>query len=631
MCGINGIIYKKNQPDINEILNMNFAVNHRGPDDQGTYKFENLILGHTRLSILDLTSKGKQPMSNDGNYWIVYNGEIYNFKSIKEQLISLGYKFHTKTDTEVILNAYKEWGINSFNKFNGMWSFCILDQKEKKIILCRDRYGVKPCYIYNDNNKIIFSSEIKGIFASNSDIVIDCDKLLLSDKNKEKYFTTNYKNLDILQPGFLYEINIGNTKIKKTRWWNGLKNIPEISINKKNIKEKLKYLLIKSTKARLVSDVKIATSLSGGIDSSIIFSILNGFHHEISHLDLNPIIVDYKNNKTLDAAIEISNFHKRKPVIIKYDQDNMDDLSYKLSTIELSSHFFSQLEIYKEQKNLGYKVSIDGHGADESLGGYINDIEQFSMYFQNSQADLYQAILNLQNETRLSETIKRYGLSPNLKRYNIDISNAIIPKYNNNQYIGHSPDPKALEVPKSLIDDIQELKFYNFPFQVLYLNSCYGHMQWLLNKWDKASMASSVEVRSPFLDWEFFQYALALPAELKIKNGLNKSILRETFGDMIPELVKNNKFKQGLPRVNFSNKEAKLNLIKEVVSQKNFIDTDIWNGKRILKEAESDLDNNKFSDIWKIVNIYLLYEGLMKRKVVINTKNEFQPGYNRLS
>ena len=125
MCGINGIIYKNSNPDIHEVHKMNKAIKHRGPDDEGLYKFENIILGHVRLAILDISKKGKQPMSNDSRYWITYNGEIYNFQELKKQLIDLGHKFYSKTDTEVILSAFKEWGIKSFYKFNGMWSFAI--------------------------------------------------------------------------------------------------------------------------------------------------------------------------------------------------------------------------------------------------------------------------------------------------------------------------------------------------------------------------------------------------------------------------------------------------------------------------------------------------------------------------
>ena len=154
MCGINGIIYKNSSAKIKEIIQMNNCIKHRGPDDDGTMIFENIALGHVRLSIQDLSAKGKQPMSNDGRFWIIYNGEIYNFKELRDELSQLNNIFYSNTDTEVILNAYKKWGVKSFDKFNGMWSFAILDKEKKEIILSRDRYGVKPLYYHCSKDKI---------------------------------------------------------------------------------------------------------------------------------------------------------------------------------------------------------------------------------------------------------------------------------------------------------------------------------------------------------------------------------------------------------------------------------------------------------------------------------------------
>ena len=199
MCGINGIIYKKNIPNLSEIQRMNQAIKHRGPDGEGIFKFENILLGHRRLSILDLSEKGKQPMSNDGRYWITYNGEIYNFLEIKKKLLQLGYKFYSKTDTEVILNAYKEWGKESFKKFNGMWVFAILDTETKQLIISRDRYGVKPCYYYFDDEKFIFSSEIKGIFCSDTEVKLNKNKIFIKAKQLEGFFTTIYNKIEIIQ------------------------------------------------------------------------------------------------------------------------------------------------------------------------------------------------------------------------------------------------------------------------------------------------------------------------------------------------------------------------------------------------------------------------------------------------
>ena len=154
MCGINGIISKNQNLELSEILRMNKVIEHRGPDDFGIIQFNNTILGHVRLSIQDLSLKGRQPMSRDGNEWIIYNGEIYNFREIRNELENKGYKFFSKTDTEVILAAFNHWGEKCLNKFNGMWVFALLDKKKKKIKICRDRYGVKPCYYLNNSESI---------------------------------------------------------------------------------------------------------------------------------------------------------------------------------------------------------------------------------------------------------------------------------------------------------------------------------------------------------------------------------------------------------------------------------------------------------------------------------------------
>ena len=378
MCGINGIVYGNTNPEISEIFQMNKAIKHRGPDDEGVLKFQNTILGHVRLSIQDLSDKGKQPMSNDERYWIIYNGEIYNFKEIKKELQSLGHKFFSKTDTEVILNSYKEWGVKSFDKFNGMWAFAILDKKKSELILSRDRYGVKPCYYYFNKKKFIFSSEIKGIYSSNSDINFDQNKIIYSEKYLEGVSSTNFENVYTVPPGSYFKIDIQKLTISKLRWWYGLKNIPEININFRQSKEKLKDLLFEATNLRLVSDVKISNSLSGGIDSAIIFSILNKLDHN-EKVDLNPFIYQ-GDNITFDQAIDLTKFYNRQSKIINKVETNFINLSDSLSSIEIPQTYFNQLEIYKKQKANNFKISIDGHGADECLGGYSKDLQLFPKY-----------------------------------------------------------------------------------------------------------------------------------------------------------------------------------------------------------------------------------------------------------
>tara|TARA_Y100000590_G_scaffold449261_1_gene587116 strand:+ start:2899 stop:4797 length:1899 start_codon:yes stop_codon:yes gene_type:complete len=632
MCGINGIIYKNSNPDIHEVHKMNKAIKHRGPDDEGLYKFENIILGHVRLAILDISRKGKQPMSNDSRYWITYNGEIYNFQELKKQLIDLGHKFYSKTDTEVILSAFKEWGIKSFYKFNGMWSFAILDTKEKKIILSRDRYGVKPCYYYQDKKKFVFSSEIKGIFASNSEIEIDKNKMVLSSKDLEKSFTTIYQNLDIIPPGCLFAIDLKNNKINKTRWWNGLENLPEINVNIKSNEEKLRELLIHATKERLVSDVKIATSLSGGVDSSIIFSILNNLvkKNNCSNINLNPFIVKYGDNQTIEEAIKLSKHFNKKPIIVNYDEDSYDNFSEKLSSIEISEPYFSQLEVYKSQNENGFKVSIDGHGADESLGGYWKDIQNFALFFQNNLVDLHKAIINILGMNEFNKIVKKLNLMPDIHGFKIDIKNHAEIKFKPSEYIQNKPSNLTHAF---LYEDLKKIEEYEFPLQVLYLNSAFGHLQWLLNKWDKASMASSVEIRSPFMDWRFFQFALALPASIKIKDGQNKSILRNAFKEILPDYIQSKKIKQGLPLIKFRKPEFAYNLIQDTINENDFKNNNIWDSKKIISDFNNEeIRKEKMNKILMVVRTFLMHKGFENRKNKLNKqKNESKISFNKLN
>ena len=251
--------------------------------------------------IINPGSIKERTLSVDGRYWIIFNGEIYNFKTIRQDLEALGYSFYSDTDTEVILNAYKEWGIKSFSKFNGMWCFAILDTKANKLIISRDRYGVKPCYYYFKKNKFIFSSEIKGVLVSNIDVKLDEKKCLRNPKELEGYFTTIYKDIDIVPPGSVLEINLGNFEFSKKRWWKGLDNIPAISPDYYKAREILKEKLLDATRIRLISDAKIALSLSGGIDSSTIFSIINTLSDK-QNVDLNPFVVK-DNNIVFDNVV----------------------------------------------------------------------------------------------------------------------------------------------------------------------------------------------------------------------------------------------------------------------------------------------------------------------------------------
>ena len=624
MCGINGIISSESL-DLTNIYKMNSAIKHRGPDDEGALKYKNVLLGHVRLSIIDLSKNGKQPMSNDGNLWIVFNGEIYNFLELKDELINLNYRFYSNSDTEVILNAYKEWGVKCFDKFNGMWAIALLDKKKDTIIISRDRYGVKPCYISQQNKKIIFSSEIKGILSSGENYEYDLNKISISSRDKEKFLTTEYKNINIIAPGHYYQININDLSIEKKRWWYSFDNISSTNINYSKLKKEFKEKLVQATNIRTIADTKISTSLSGGIDSAVIFSILNSFKNT-SNIELNPFIVKYKGNNTYEEALDLAKNKGRKPIIIEAKEDQTyENLSNILSTLEIINPYSKQIDLYKAQKDHGFKVSIDGHGADESLGGYLNNIVDFATYFQNNLAGSYENIISMYGHNILKDTIKKNGFAENLKKFIVSYDNFIIPAKSDNIYLANA---SGLEPPKELLDDIKELQNYSFEFGSLYLHAAYGHLQWLLTKWDKASMSSSVEIRSPFMDWKFFQFCLCIPSEYKIKNGQSKSILRESFKNDLTDKINSSKLKQGLGKQEIYFDEKFNNFFKIIINENDFKSSNYFDSKKIIDDVNN---GNNLNSVWGIVSRYLLNKGYQNIVQSLNVKNNSEESYNLLN
>jgi len=636
MCGINGIVYKNKKPNKHEIHIMNQAIKHRGPDDEGIMSFENSMLGHVRLSILDLSPKGKQPMTCDERFWITYNGEIYNFKTIREELKRYGHKFFSETDTEVILKAFYEWGEECFKKFNGMWSLAILDTQKKEIIISRDRYGVKPCYYFSNLEKFIFSSEIKGILASSTDIQLDPNKLLIGNKEIEKFFTTRYNNLNILPPGHVLKIDLENFEIFKHRWWRSIDNLPRVDLNYQKSKKIINELLYDSTRIRLISDTKISTSLSGGVDSGIIFSILNKYSDD-NNLNLDPFIFK-DNNNVYENALELCSYYKRKPKIIKDIKYRPDQLSNLFTVLESTSTYFSQIQIYKNQNQNGFKVSIDGHGADECLGGYPRNIVNFIFDYHNSIAGTYQTLNKIAGNEFIKTNVEKYNFVKNITKYDLNLLKLMYPpvSFNINQkkYIENK---KIDLIPEFFLNDLEDLKGFEFGQQFMIAEANYGGLQWLLNKWDKTSMASSVEIRSPFMDWNFFQYALALPTSFKIKNGKNKSILRDSFNNILSPSINNDNRKQGLPSVKNLYNEEYIEYTNKIYSENSFLNSNLWNGKKINKDFQfykKIKDNESIKNLDVFFRLHLMnkgFNGLKENLKKLTDSKRIKDNYNVLN
>ncbi len=363
MCGICGF----NWEDKKLIISMSKIMAHRGPDQNGIYTDSNISLGHKRLSIIDLSEKGKQPMQNeDGSIWIIFNGEIYNYLSIREELKKKGHRFNSNTDTEVIIHAYEEFGTECIKKFNGMFAFAIWDSKNKTIFIARDRIGIKPLFYFYDGKRFIFASEIKSIL-QDTQIKRELDvtglkQLFLYAHNING--NTLLKNIKELLPGQYLIFKDNKINIKKYWYLNTSKNIEEISY------KKLRNLLESAVKRRLISDVALGASLSGGIDSSIIVALMSelgvnpvktftlGVEDYDEDFKMSNIVADYYKTEHLEKSISYKEITKNIPKILWHMES-----PYGRPAVILT--YFTAKEM-KQQMT----VSLVGDGADEISGGY---------------------------------------------------------------------------------------------------------------------------------------------------------------------------------------------------------------------------------------------------------------------
>ena len=609
MCGINGIVFKTSKTDVSKIIKMNALLDHRGPDDSGFINHRNLLLGHTRLSIIDTSNLGSQPMSVDGRYWIIYNGEIYNYKTLKEELILKKYKFYSNTDTEVVLNAYKEWGVSSFEKFNGEWSFAILDKKNNEVIICRDGIGYKPCYIYDNNNFFAFSSEIKTFYVLENAIEFDNNNLGISFTTLNNCSKTIFKNVNQLTQGRYLKINLNNLEKKIFRWDYPLKHLPKINSGFRENVHDYFNLLYEATRLRLNSDVKTGTSLSGGLDSSSIFTLMNLIQKKEKlaedDLDLNPIIMDYEEMKTKEDAVQLSKKFKRNYQIINFQKKTVDKTMDLVSSLEVVEEYFMQFELYKKQKERGIKVSIDGHGADEFLG-YPNWIPELSVDIYNSIANNFKTINKFGKTQNINKFKRLFGLG---EQEITPISFRSVPDLNygfeNYLYTGNFDGSYQI-----INDDLEDLE--NFPYEICftYLMSYCGWFQFFLNKWDRASMSNSVEVRMPFLDNNVRLFGLALSSSNKLKNGFTKSVLREAFKKYFPNTMYTQQFKQGLNIQNIDYDENTMNLIAEIINETKFKENNIFSFKNINDDF---INKQNLDKIWLLCKYFLMIKGFKNR------------------
>ena len=525
MCGIIGQINFKNRIDVDLFVKMRDTLQHRGPDDKGLYISKNkcVALGHRRLSFIDLSDAGRQPMCNENQtIWLTCNGEIYNFPDLKKQLEEKGHIFSSKTDSEVIIHGYEEWGIDVLQKLKGMFAFAIYDKTRQTLFIARDRFGIKPLYWYRDSNSFIFASEIKGII-ENPAVRKEIDFSSLSDYFAYRYVPspkTIWKNIYKLPPAHFLELNIaGNINLKE--YWN--LRFDSKKADEKDVVSKVNDLLRTSVQSHVTSDVPVGSFLSGGYDSSALVYYLNQLEHDTQTFSIG--FEGWEKSEHQYAEI-VSNHFKTRHTSTIIGPESLDTVKELSTFYDEPIADISIVPTYLISKTAAENVKavVSGEGADELFCGYT---------WQKEYHDFQTGV------SRLSRFKNRMGLSK--KPYAItQYSNAMamgkfdswnIGNLLNEDFISDIPSESDWFYRKHYKKDLSPVK----SFQNMDIKCFMAEL--VLTKIDRASMANSLEVRVPFLDHELFEYLFKLDESVYFKKNSTKFLLKENIKKVMPETI----------------------------------------------------------------------------------------------
>ncbi|MDP7244675.1 MAG: asparagine synthase (glutamine-hydrolyzing) [Flavobacteriales bacterium] len=615
MCGICGF----NFSDRALLRSMNDCISHRGPNSKGYFTDKYISLGHRRLSIIDLTKSGNQPMFNeDKSIVLIYNGELYNFKEIKKSLQEKGHSFSSNTDTEVVVHAYEEYGTNCLNHFNGFFSFALYDSKKKILFLARDRIGIKPLYYYYDQKKFIFASEIKCILEDET-VKRDINKNSLNEYFMFRYVHSNetiLKNIYRVKPGCMLLFNCKNNKLDIKKYW-------DVSIENKNYDENICAknifeLFRDSVERRLMSDVPLGVYLSGGIDSSSVVAMMKRFGVK----NINTYSVGFQYDvlgNELEYAKKVSDIFETKhhefiikPDIIKELPKIVWHLDEPLADPAVVPIYFLSKEAAKS-----VTVILSGDGADELFAGY-------DQYKFTALGNKIRFLPRMIRKNLIPLTVKALPkqLLDKIYKYSSTTGSKIHERFG--KFISSVNENKAkayLEVI-SVFDEDEKNKLLNDSYKsknpYLLLNKTYfsNHKDFLnqltymdlktylpedlLMKPDKMCMAFGIEARVPFLDHRLVEYAFNMPSRLKLKGNTTKYIMKKSFKNLLPyDILHRKKQPFQVPLDQWMSKDLKdyfRNLIEDKINDKFF-------NKNYIKKILDNYNRSKLfygRQIWSL-------------------------------
>ncbi len=533
MCGIAGIVSLRGQEITLETLQkLMEPISHRGPDGVGYWFNANrsVALGHRRLAVIDVSKNGQQPMkTQDDRFVITYNGEIYNFLELRQELELSGRRFYTQSDTEVILAAWQEWGESMLSRFNGMWALAIFDTKSNDLFFARDRFGIKPFLYSLTTEYFLFASEMKALLHSGL-IAIKHDKevaqrLLINPFGIEGSNRTFFEQVHRLQGGHYMRLRDGKVQVK--RWWRTVDHLPQTILNQEEQAEKFSSLFEDAVALRMRSDVPIGTCLSGGFDSSAILCTMSKLQKaEIGERSTkawrHAFVASFPgmSNDELPEANIAAAWAGVIPNVLTIGKndalENIDRILSDLDDVYISLPTAIWLT-YQELRRNEVFVSLDGHGADEMMGGYRQKGEYWGFIFRNF--------------------IAKMASGHEALAHGVDLARMLVLKRQKRFFLRG----KMASIPPalSLTGEHDVL-----PEEWGGLNRRLYHMfhgtvlPTILRNFDRLSMAHGIEIRMPFMDWRLVTYVMSLPDHCKNANGYSKLIARRAMSGRMPDSIR---------------------------------------------------------------------------------------------
>jgi asparagine synthase (glutamine-hydrolysing) len=533
MCGISGIV-KKSGASVApaEIEAITDPIVHRGPDGHGYHFGRGFAFGHRRLSIIDLSDLGRQPMAYRGRYWITYNGEIYNYVELRAELVRLGHQFRSGTDTEVILAAYDEWGPDCVRRFNGMWAFALHDERRHAIFLARDRFGVKPLYYADSANAFVFGSEIKQLLVqggaprANRRAVIEAMLTSLDGHTEDTYF----EGVKCFPQSCYGYFDLGTNRLTTTRYYELSRRSEYGSLSLEDSAHQLRTLFEDAVRLRLRSDVRVGTCLSGGLDSSATSGVASRMYHEATperFIGIHARSIDAETDESRYARLAAEHFGIELHTVAPGTGAFLETMSDLVRTQEEpfgSPSMFMGWHVFQEAQARGCKVMLNGQGGDEVLLGYERYFAAFlasvrptimlremRAQARNSRLSLREVLLYRLYFTHEGLRIRRLKARSFLQRH-----------------WQQQCDFSALRESARAFRDINHLQIHEIATLQL------PH---LLRYEDRNSMRHSIETRLPFLDYRLVEYCISLPAAHKIHDGWTKYVLRRAMEDVLPSEI----------------------------------------------------------------------------------------------